>query len=356
MTSNYYKYGTNLQDRDFFTSTVNTQYGIKRYFSNIEGEIYFGNKLVEDIYKFDFAVEEKKLPIYGYNDFYATAIIPGQRLVQGTFVLNFTNGSYLNDILKEIDNSILSHDIVESEIYELTQDKRDGSIWPKSFDITIGYGYYKSDKETYNATCQTICGVQINNMQSLVDTSGEPIMEIYSFVAKDFINGGTDSFSGTSSTNNKDSSKEEVKSEAKQSYYYADKNNSSTFKSEYAKFKNDSNAISLLHNILFNIDKDNIASISVSITDFNSEAIKCSNVSLIITEQLDHNFISYSLDKVNDSKFTISLKSIASDGNIINEKLKSTTSISCTLSYDIEINSKKQKIEYNGYLYSDKKI
>ena len=41
-TRDYYTYGTNLNDREFFTSTVQTPYGIKRYFSNVDSEIYFG--------------------------------------------------------------------------------------------------------------------------------------------------------------------------------------------------------------------------------------------------------------------------------------------------------------------------
>ena len=31
-TKDYYTYGTNLGDREFFTTTVQTPYGIKRYF------------------------------------------------------------------------------------------------------------------------------------------------------------------------------------------------------------------------------------------------------------------------------------------------------------------------------------
>lgn len=349
MSSNYYKYGTNLQDREFFTSTVNTPYGVKRYFSNIEGEIYFGNKLIEDIYKFDFVVEEKKLPLYGYNCFYPTIIVPGQRVVQGSFVLNFTNGNYLNDILNEIDNSILCNSILETEIYNPSNDERDKAIWPKSFDIMIGYGYYNTSKETYNATCQTICGAQIYNMQSVVDVSGEPIMEVYSFIAKDFINGDIDSTKKDDSSNNDSSS--DSSNETKQNYYYADKNNTEDYNLKYTKYKNDKNAVSLLHDITFNIDKELIPYISVIITDFDGNVLKCSKASLLVTQQLNHNFIAYSLEKVKNNKFTLSFKNTTSEGNILNEAFKSRTKISCTLKYSVEINSEKHNIEYNGYLY-----
>ena len=36
-----------------------------------------------------------------------------------------------------------------------------------------------------NNTCQVIRGVYINGFQQILDTSGEPIYEVYSFIAKD---------------------------------------------------------------------------------------------------------------------------------------------------------------------------
>ena len=46
--ASYYTYGTNLRNKEFFTSTVNTDGKIKRYFSNIDADIYFGDKKMED--------------------------------------------------------------------------------------------------------------------------------------------------------------------------------------------------------------------------------------------------------------------------------------------------------------------
>ena len=45
MAANYYKYSANMNDRTYFTSVVTTTSGAaKRYFSNVESEIYFGDK------------------------------------------------------------------------------------------------------------------------------------------------------------------------------------------------------------------------------------------------------------------------------------------------------------------------
>lgn len=116
--SSYYTYGTNLRNKEFFTSTVNTNNGQKRYFSNIDAEIYFGNEdITHEILDFNFSVEEKKLPIYSYNKFIPDLIAPGQRIVQGTFALNFTEGAFMRNLLSKIDNSIYNTTYFEEETY-----------------------------------------------------------------------------------------------------------------------------------------------------------------------------------------------------------------------------------------------
>lgn len=206
MASNYYTYGTNLRNKEFFTSTVtSTSNSIKRYFSNIDAEIYFGNTLMEDIYEFQFSVEEKKLPIYSYNKFIPDIIVPGQRIVQGSFALNFTDGAYLRNVLSNIDDSILNTSYFDEEKYNPSSDNRNTALYNKNFDITISYGDYKSDSPTYNATSQTICGVQINsNGKAFSAESGNPILEVYSFIAKDFIDDEDNPYYDNNSNDNKD--------------------------------------------------------------------------------------------------------------------------------------------------------
>lgn len=209
MISDYYTYGTNLRNKEFFTSTVtSTSNSIKRYFSNIDAEIYFGNTLMEDIYEFQFSVEEKKLPIYSYNKYIPDLIVPGQRIVQGSFALNFTDGAYLRNVLDNIDDSILNTSYFDEEKYNPSGDNRNMTLYNKNFDITIAYGDYKSDSHTYNATSQTICGVQINsNGKAFSAESGNPILEVYSFIAKDFIDDEDNPYYDNNSNNNKDDDK-----------------------------------------------------------------------------------------------------------------------------------------------------
>ena len=200
--SSYYTYEGNLRDRNKFTSTVNTTFGTKRYFSQLDTEVYFGSEQIDEIVAFDFTVSEPKLPIYGFNSFYANRIVSGRRQIQGTFAINFTNTLYLLNVLNKIDDSILKakynaagSDVYldyESLLYRCEGEDSTGlgignnSIFSKIFDITLSYGYGKTDgMQTYNSCYQTLVGVQIVDYRQALDTEGNPILDMYSFIAKD---------------------------------------------------------------------------------------------------------------------------------------------------------------------------
>ena len=185
--ASYYKYSASMNDRTYFTSVVTNSAGnIKRYFSNVESEIYFGDKEMEDIYQFQFSIDEKVLPVYGYNCYHASELVSGQRLIQGQFILNYTNEQEIKTTLGEIDSSVYESILADS--YHPSGGSISDPIYNKLFDIMIGYGYYNvKDKQTYNATCQTIIGCKINGMQKVIDSTGQPIMEVYNFIAMDFI-------------------------------------------------------------------------------------------------------------------------------------------------------------------------
>ena len=185
--ASYYKYSASMNDRTYFTSVVTNSAGnIKRYFSNVESEVYFGDKEMEDIYQFQFQIDEKVLPVYGYNCYYASELVSGQRLIQGQFILNYTNEQEIKTTLGEIDSSV--YESILADEYHPSGGSISDPIYNKLFDIMIGYGYYNvKDKQTYNATCQTIVGCKISGMQKVIDSTGQPIMEVYNFVAMDFI-------------------------------------------------------------------------------------------------------------------------------------------------------------------------
>ena len=210
--SSYYTYEGNLRDRNKFTSTVNTTFGTKRYFSQLDTEVYFGAEQIDEMVAIDFTISEPKLPIYGFNSFYANRIVSGRRTIQGTFAINFTSTTYLLNIFNKIDDSILKakynptgSDLLldyESLLYRCEGEDTTGlgignnAIFSKIFDITLSYGYGKTEgKQTYNCCWQTLVGVQIVDYRQALDTEGNPILDMYSFIAKDirYIDAGSES-------------------------------------------------------------------------------------------------------------------------------------------------------------------
>ena len=117
MPAPYYVYGGNLLNREKFTSVVNTAYGERRYFSSIDTDVYFGDLLIDEMVAFDFIIDEKKIPIYGYNTFVPKRIITGQKTIQGSFAINFTRSYDMKYILENVAESLYANDYEEAQFY-----------------------------------------------------------------------------------------------------------------------------------------------------------------------------------------------------------------------------------------------
>lgn len=178
----YFTYGAKASDRDLVTSTTVYSGQHKRYFSSLDAEIFIGGERILDIARIDFNYEEKKLPIYGFNSFIPSRIIVGQKLITGTFVIQFTETGYIAKLLDRIEESKIAN---QWDKVGISCDPNNAALFKKSFDILIGYGGYDVPEEfSYNATYQILQGVYINGYQQILDTSGEPVYEVYSFIAR----------------------------------------------------------------------------------------------------------------------------------------------------------------------------
>lgn len=196
MATPYYVYGNVENDafkkrlpgnRERYTSVV--QWGendIKRYFSSIDTDVYFGDTRIDEMVAFDFMIEEKKIPLYGYNTYTPKRIITGQKTIQGSFAINFTKTFNLKYILDEVAPSLYANDY-ETVTSFCGDDNM--AIFNKGFDITISYGDARNDSDykSYNACTQTLVGCYITSYRQAFDTSGEPILDMYTFIAKDLI-------------------------------------------------------------------------------------------------------------------------------------------------------------------------
>ena len=178
----YFTYGVPASDRDLITSTTNYGGIHKRYFSSLDAEIFIGGERILDINRIDFSYEEKKLPYYGFNSFVPSKIFVGQKIVQGTFVINFTEAGYIAKLLQKIEKSDLSS---EYDLIGQACSEENAPLFGKQFDILVGYGGYNiANEASLNNTHLVIQGVAINGYQQILDVSGEPVMEMYSFIAK----------------------------------------------------------------------------------------------------------------------------------------------------------------------------
>jgi hypothetical protein len=281
----YYTHGSSLKDREYFTSTVKTPRGLKRYFSTIDAEVYFGETYIDDIARLDFQVEEIKMPIYGYNSYTADRIIAGKKVIQGTFAVNFTSAGHITNVVNSISDSLYSSELEKTIVND---DAKNTPIWSKGFDILIGYGYYKHPDEknkSYNATVQCLTGVYINGVQQLVDASGDPIMEVYSFVAKDLIFKDTSTISKKQEiTNEGTGTKEDVESVSYKFIDVKNDTNSTRVAELYEYCKQNPETVGISLGLKHNVYKDS-QDIRLEISVYQDKPVNIKSIKLEINDQ-----------------------------------------------------------------------
>jgi len=168
----------------------------KRYYSNIDAEIYFGNEYVEEVVDINWQIIQGQMPLFGFNSYVYDEVALGSRIIQGQFVINFTSPNYLFKLLETAkgDSITMSGYNVSKTKEEavIAERKTDGykgivlpdhaPIWPQQFDIDVVFG----DKTPQGTPVHVVLeGVMIKDSRMGLGVSGEPVMEIYSFIAKD---------------------------------------------------------------------------------------------------------------------------------------------------------------------------
>lgn len=215
------------------------------YFTGSDVSLYLGDIWIDDIVDFEFSMTEQIMPVFGYASYTADAFVRGNRIIQGSFTINFKSVGYINEVLKHKDPikrlysqgkslpSIerTSHYTLEEtlkmygiksfdEIAQQYEDKLwkysdgeessvnasrgffghydDEDMLDDGLEIKIAYGsreatyhlasnYKKSGLSKPNETIETLVGVHITGVQKGIYSSsgGAPILERYTFVARD---------------------------------------------------------------------------------------------------------------------------------------------------------------------------
>lgn len=177
------------RNKNIFTSTVDTNDGHKRYFSSIDAEIYFGDLFIDDIASIQYEVMEKVLPIYGFNSYKFDFMLFGDRVIQGEFTINFTKSGWLLDIIKTLgsvtDNKDKGNGIGQCCQRQDSCGNKVKGLFDGIFDIIVSFGDHNSAIKSYGSSAHMLKGVRIIGYRQMLDSSGEPIGETYSFIAQD---------------------------------------------------------------------------------------------------------------------------------------------------------------------------
>ena len=227
------------------------------YYSGADINIYFDDFFLDDIQSLQYQVTENVLPIFGYHSYSYDFAARGNKIIQGSFTINFKRSFYIQELLVHLTSRELNPDLTEKQkdvlitrlknsvtMEELlAQVKSNGTntiksdeldkiaqnniknFWPQvgssnsspprnvpmfqrnmsqGFTIFIKYGEpvladndkpLKGNDPTQGlpieniGTIQAVRGTQISSSGVVLDDSGRPILEVYSFLAKDIVQG-----------------------------------------------------------------------------------------------------------------------------------------------------------------------
>ena len=215
-------YDINMMDKRSAWIDTNTEYHrkktpngfevdsaiIKRYYSSMDAEIYFGNEYVEDIYDISWNIVQNTEPLFGYNSYTYDEIARGNRLIYGTFMINFTSPNYLFSILKAANkaNTTMITNMASYNVPALSADKKPefrmnsfgtkerghhNAMWPETFDIDIIFGEKSGAGDPVHVIilgvaihfCYMTLSAGPNSLTPQPD--GSSVYETYKFVAQD---------------------------------------------------------------------------------------------------------------------------------------------------------------------------
>lgn len=176
---------------------------IKRYYSVIDAEVYFGNEYVEDVHDINWSVRQNVTPLFGYNSYTYDEVARGNRTIFGSFTINFTSPNYLFSILEAANKanntsitSMISYTVpkLASSAVPTPDGRTFGSrerghhanMWPQTFDIDIIFGEKTGVGDPVHILILG-CAIQSCQMMLSASAAGAPpaIMEQYSFIAQD---------------------------------------------------------------------------------------------------------------------------------------------------------------------------
>ena len=127
--------------------------------SEAQGSTY--NRVIECA-GISFSQQNSQQPVYGYASTQFDAMLPGREIIQGNFLVNYTDNFYIKNLI----NSNVGENI-----------SYNGLLSP-AFDIKINFGSEKNNNNIILKYCYLI------SMGQTIQISDQVIMQEYSFLAR----------------------------------------------------------------------------------------------------------------------------------------------------------------------------
>jgi hypothetical protein len=140
-----------------------------KYFSGANVQVTLDDEKLVECAGISFVVNESNQPVYGYASHLYDVVLPGRRIIQGSFVVNFHTGYNQHELItKTLDTSSFLNDV-------------------PLFDIEIGYGLESIEtgvkSKAYTNVTLRNCFL-ISRGQS-IQISENVILEEFGFIARD---------------------------------------------------------------------------------------------------------------------------------------------------------------------------
>lgn len=176
-----------LRHRPHVVNNANNRYGTTvRYYSSVDADIYFGNIFIDEVVSIGWQVQQNAMPLFGYNSYTFDDIAVGSRIISGQFAVNYTQSNYLTKVLNDltkISRKMYGEDNpATSKFTDNDRIRRNTPIWDAGFDLMVGYG--EKNNDSYESLIILDC-CQITGCTQQLDYNGEPVIEMYSFIARD---------------------------------------------------------------------------------------------------------------------------------------------------------------------------
>lgn len=154
----------------------------KEYFSGANAHVYFGSVWIDQMASIEFQLQEQVAPIYGFHSYTFDRISRGNRIVQGSFTLSFTENGYLQTILDRVASEVGKYKEKGAVDAEDTLSKMSQYSTEQTIETILATGGDNTYKEYIDSLKQSFWGG--GNDSSIVRQDGAKDSDTYFYAKK----------------------------------------------------------------------------------------------------------------------------------------------------------------------------